>query len=73
MPRVQTRLRRPVRPPAMEVKNMGRTRIRNRRFKTKRMMEQRRNIEVKRNGRVVRRMVVRRRTIYLREIRRDYH
>ena len=72
MPRVQTRLRRPVRPQGMGVKNMGRIRIRNRRSKTKRMMEQRRNIEVKRNGRVVRRMVVRRRTTYPREVRRDY-
>ena len=51
---------RPRRPPGMGVKNKGRIRTRNRRFKIKRMMEQPRNVEVKRNGRVVRRMVVRR-------------
>ena len=73
MPRVQMRLRRPVRPPKMGVKNMERIRIRNRRFKTKRMMEQPRNVKVKRNGRVVSRMVVRRRTIYPGEVRRNYY
>ena len=73
MPRVQMRPRRPVRPPKMGVKNMERIRIRNRRFKTKRMMEQPRNVKVKRNGRVVSRMVVRRRTIYPGEVRRNYY
>ena len=73
MPRVQMRPRRPVRPPKMGVKNMERIRIRNRRFKTKRMMEQPRNVKVKRNGRVVSRMVVRRRTIYPGENRRNYY
>ena len=73
MPRVQMRPRRPVRPPKMGVKNMERIRIRNRRFKTKRMMEQPRNVKVKRNGRVVSRMVVRRRTIYSGEVRRNYY
>ena len=67
------RLRRPVRPLGMGVKNMERIRIRNRRFKIKRMMEQPRNVEVKRNGRVVRRMVVRRQTIYPGEVRRNYY
>ena len=57
----------------MGVKNMERIRIRNRRFKTKRMMEQPRNVKVKRNGRVVSRMVVRRRTIYPGEVRRNYY
>ena len=73
MPRVQMRPRRPVRPPKMGVKNMERIGIRNRRFKTKRMMEQPRNVKVKRNGRVVSRMVVRRRTIYPGEVRRNYY
>ena len=73
MPRVQMRPRRPVRPPGMGVKNMGRIRIRNRRFKIKGMMEQPRNVEVKPNGRVVRRIVVKRRTIYPGEVRRNYH
>ena len=72
MPSVQMRPRRPVRPPKMGVKNIERIRIRNRRFKIKRMMEQPRNVEVKRNGRVVSRMVVRRRTIYPGEVRRSY-
>ena len=57
----------------MRVKNMGRMRIANRRFKIKRMMEQPRNVEVKQNGRVVHRMVVRRQTIYPDEVRRNYY
>ena len=36
------------------------------------MMEQPRNVEVKPNGRVVRRIVVKRRTIYPGEVRRNY-
>ena len=52
---------------------MGKIRIRNRRFKIKRMMEHLRNVEFKRNGRVVRRRVVRRRTIYPGEVRRNYY
>ena len=72
MPSVQMRPRRPVRPSKMGVKNIERIRIRNRQFKIKRMMEQPRNVEVKRNGRVVSRMVVRRRTIYPGEVRRNY-
>ena len=48
----------------MGVKNIENRRVRNRRFKTKRMMEQPRNVEVKQNGRVIRRMVVRRKAIY---------
>ena len=35
------------------------------------MMEQPRNVEVKQNGRAVRRMVVKRRTIYPGEVRRN--
>ena len=73
MPRVQMRPRRPVKPPGMGLKNMAKIRIRIRRFKIKRMMEQPRNVEVKRNGRVVRRMVVRRQTIYPGEVRRNYY
>ena len=67
------RPRGPVRPPGVGVKNMGKIRIRNRRFKIKRMMEHLRNVEFKRNGRVVRRRVVRRRTIYPGEVRRNYY
>ena len=67
------RPRRPARPPGMGLKNMERIRIRNRQFKIKRMMKQPRNVEVKRNGRVVRRMVVRRRTVYPGEVRRNYY
>ena len=73
MPRVQMRPRRPVKPPGMGLKNMAKIRIRIRRFKIKRMMEQPRNVEVKRNGRVVHRMVVRRRTIYPGEVRRNHY
>ena len=39
-------------------------RIRNRRYKIKRILAQPRNIDVRHNGRLVRRMVVRRSTIY---------
>ena len=67
------RPRRLVRPPGMWVKNMGRIRIRNRRFRIKRMMEQPRNVEVKWDGRVVRKIVVRRRTISPGEVRRNYY
>ena len=49
---------------------MERIRIRNRRFKIKRMIEE---PSLKRNGRVVRRMVVRTRTIYPGEVRRNYY
>ena len=55
--------RRPVRPAGRGEKNNDWIRVRNRRFKIKRMIDQPRNIDVRRNGRVVRRMVVRRRTI----------
>ena len=72
MPRVQMRPRRPVKPPGMGLKNMAKI-IRIRRFKIKRMTEQPRNVEVKRNGRVVHRMVVRRRTIYPGEVRRNHY
>ena len=37
------------------------------------MMEQPRHVQVRRNSRVVRRMVVRRRTIYPGEVRRNYY
>ena len=56
--------RRPVRPAGREEKNNDRVRIRNRRYKIKRILAQPRNIDVRHNGRVVRRMVVRRVTIY---------
>ena len=57
----------------MGVKNIENRRVRNRRFKTKRMMEQPRNVEVKQNGRVIRRMVVRRKAIYPGMTRRNYY
>ena len=56
--------RRPVRPAGREEKNNDRVRIRNRRYKIKRILAQPRNVDVRHNGRVVRRMVVRRVTIY---------
>ena len=58
------RPRRPMRPLGMGLKNMEDRRVRNRRYKTKRILAQPKNVEVKQNGRVVRRMVVRRSTIY---------
>ena len=67
------RARRPVRPPGMGVKNIENKRVRNRRFKTKKMMAQPKNIEVKQNGRVFHRMVVRRSTIYPGSRRRNYY
>ena len=66
-------MRKPVRPSGMGVKNIENRRVRNRRFKTKRMMEQPRNVEVKQNGRVIRRMVVRRKAIYPGMTRRNYY
>ena len=57
----------------MGVKNIENRRVRNRRFKTKRMMEQPRNVEVKQNGRVIRRMVVRRKAIYPGMTKRNYY
>ena len=57
----------------MGAKNIENRRVRNRRFKTKRMMEQPRNVEVKQNGRVIRRMVVRRKAIYPGMTRRNYY
>ena len=64
MPNTQVKVRRPVRPPGMGVKNIENRRVKNRRFKIKRTMEQPRNAKVRQNGRVIRRMVVRRKTIY---------
>ena len=63
-PRPPRRGRRPVRPAGRGEKNNDRIRVRNRRFKIKRMTDQDRNIDVRHNGRVVRRMIVRRRTIF---------
>ena len=60
MPRTQYRPRRPVRSAGMGEKNNDRIRVRNKRYKIKRLMLQPRNVDVKQNGRVVRRMVVRR-------------
>ena len=56
--------RRQVRAPVMSVKNIE-GRVRNRRFKIKRMSAQPKNAEVKKNGRLVRKMTVRRSTVYL--------
>ena len=64
MPNVQLRPRRPVRPAGMGQKNNDQIRIRNRRYKIKRLIAQPKNVEVKRNGVVVRRMVVRRKAIF---------
>ena len=64
MPRTQYRPRRPVRPAEMGEKNNNRIRVRNRRYKIKRLILQPRNVDIKQNGRVVRRMVPRRQTIY---------
>ena len=64
MPNVQLRPRRPVRPAGMEQKNNDQIRIRNRRYKIKRLIAQPKNVEVKRNGEVVTRMVVRRKAIF---------
>ena len=48
----------------MGEKNNDRVRMRNRRYKIKRILAQPRNIDVRHNGRLFRRMVVRRSTIY---------
>ena len=56
--------RRPVRQAGRGEKNNDRLRIRNRRYKMKRILAQPRNIDVRHNGRVIRRMVVTRITIY---------
>ena len=48
-------------------------RVRNKRFKIKRLLPQPRNTEVKKKGVVVRRMVVRRETIFPAEVRRAYY
>ena len=73
MPNTQMRLRKPMRLPRMGVKNIENRRIRNRRYKIKRILAQPKNVEVKHNGRVVRRMVVRRSTIYPGSRRRNYY
>ena len=67
------RARRPVRPSGMGVKNIENKRVRNRSFKSKRIMAQPKNIEVKQNGRVVHIMVVRRSTIYPGTRSRNYY
>ena len=65
MPRIRVRPRRPVRPAGMVQKKNDRIRIRNRRYKIKRLfLAQPKNIDVKQNRTIVRRMVVRRQTIY---------
>ena len=64
MPNVQLRPRRPVRPAGMGQKNNDQIRIRNRRYKIKRLIAQPKNVEVKRNGVVVRQMVVRKKAIF---------
>ena len=64
MPNVQLRPRRPVRPAGMGQKNNDQIRIRNRRYKIKRLIAQPKNVEVKRNGVVVRRILVRRKAIF---------
>ena len=56
--------RRPVRPAGRGEKNNDRGRIRNRRYRIKRILAQTRTFDVRHNGRVVGRMVVRKNTIY---------
>ena len=73
MPNTQVRARRPVRPSGMGLKNIEKRSVRNRSFKSKRIMAQPKNIEVKQNGRVVHIMVVRRSTIYPDTRRRNYY
>ena len=53
-----------MRPAGRGEKNNDRVKIRNRRYKIKRISAQLRNIDVRHNGRVARRMVVRKSTIY---------
>ena len=48
----------------MSQKNNDRIRVRNRRYKIKRFLAQRKNIDGKQNVRILTRMVVRRQTIY---------
>ena len=67
------RPRRPMRPPGIGVKNMDNRRVRNRRYKIKRILAQQKNVEVKQNDRVVCRMVVRRSTMYPGSRRRNYY
>ena len=57
----------------MGVKNLENRRVRNRRYKIKRLMAQPKNIEVRHNGRIVQRMVVRRSTVYTGTRRRNYY
>ena len=64
MRNLQLRPRRPVRPAGMGQKNNDKIRIRNRRYKVKRLIAQPKNVKVKRNGAAVRRMVVRRKAIF---------
>ena len=64
MPRIRVRPRRPVRQARKVQKNNDRIRVRNRRYKIKRFLAQRKNIDVKQNVRILTRMVVRRQTIY---------
>ena len=68
MPRIEVRRRRPVRTAGMghkmRQKKNDRISVRNRRYKIKRFLAQRKNIDVKQNGRILKRMVVRRQTIY---------
>ena len=64
--------KRPVRTPGMGVKNIE-GRVRNRRFKIKRMIAQPKNVEVKKTGRVVCKIVVTRSTVYVAEVRRGYY
>ena len=64
MPNIQLRPRNPVKPAWMGQKNNDQIKIRNRKYKIKRLIAQPKNVEVKRNGVVVRRMVVRRKAIF---------
>ena len=61
---IQPRLKRPIRPAGHGQKNNDNVRVRNRRYKIKRILPQPKNVEVKHRGQTVRRMVARRRAIY---------
>ena len=57
----------------MGVKNMENRQVRNRRYKTKKILAQPKNVEVKQNSRMVCRMVTRRSTIYPGSRRKNYY
>ena len=61
---IHPRLKRPIRPAGQGQKNNDNIRLRNRRYKIKRIPAQPKNVQVRHRGQVVRQMVARRRAIY---------